>query len=81
MHLNPIIRDLFFTHNVHSILCVLGKSLKIQNPPQIPGFSLLQPSEMASLSKYRWQNRKESPKRSTNNGDVVEKVKRNVTSI
>ncbi len=56
-----------------------------KNNPQRPlnlishryrAFSLLQPSEMASLSNYRLQNRKERSNRSTNNGDNVEKVKR-----
>ena len=34
-------------------------------------FSLLQASEMASLSSFRWQNRKERTNRSTNNRDTV----------
>ncbi len=40
------------------------KSLKIYN------FSLVQPSEIASLTNSSWQNRKEGP----NNGDMVEKL-------
>ena len=36
----------------------------------------MKPSEMASLSNSRCQNRKERPNRSTNNGDVDEKAKR-----
>ncbi len=31
---------------------------------------------MATLSDSRWQNRKEGPNRSKNNGYIVEKVKR-----
>ena len=31
---------------------------------------------MASLSNSMWQNRKECPNRSTNNGDMTEKAKR-----
>ncbi len=30
-------------------------------------------SEMASISNTRWQNRKERPILSTNNGDIVDK--------
>ena len=57
----------------------LSKSLNIQNPPtDTDAFSLLQPSEMASLSNSRLQNREERPSRSTNNGDIVEKAKRDV---
>ena len=37
--------------------------------------------EMASLSNYRWQNRKEYPNRSTNNGDMDEKAKRLVSEL
>ena len=36
----------------------------------------IKPSEMAFLSNSRWQNRKERPNRSTNNGDMDEKAKR-----
>ena len=55
----------------------LSKSLNIQNPPtDTDAFSLLLPSEMASLSNSRLQNNKERANRSTNNGDMVEKAKR-----
>ena len=54
----------------------LKKSLKI---PSIPGFSLLQTTEMASLLNSRWQNRKERSNRSTNNGDMDEIAKHPVT--
>ncbi len=47
------------------------KSLKIQIPPP----AILQPSKMTFLSNSRWQNRKERPHRSKNNGDMVEKAK------
>ncbi len=30
---------------------------------------------MAFLSNYRWQNRKERPNRSTNNGDMADTAK------
>ena len=46
--------------------------------PQKLTFSLLQPSEMALLSNSRWQNRKERPNRSTNNGDIGENAKHSV---
>ncbi len=52
------------------------KSLKIQNSPPIPGFSLLWSSEMAFISNFRWQNRKERSNRSTNNGDIDTIAKR-----
>ena len=52
----------------------LNKHFKVPSVLHIPGFSLLQPSEMASFSHYRWQNR---PYRSTNIGDIiVKKAKR-----
>ncbi len=35
---------------------------------------------MASLSNCRWQNRKESPNQSTNNGGIVFEDKRDVVS-
>ncbi len=40
----------------------------------------MQPSEMASLSNFKWQTRKKRPNRSTNNGNMVEKAKREVVS-
>ncbi len=43
--------------------------------PQKLSFSLLQPSKMASLSYANWQNRKECPNRSNNNGDMAELAK------
>ncbi len=48
------------------------KSLKILNPQLIQGFSLLQSSEMVSISNSRWQNRKDHPNRFANNGDMDE---------
>ncbi len=45
------------------------------------GFLLLQPSEMASLSNSWWQNFKERPNGSTNNGDVYEKGKCPVSEL
>ncbi len=50
------------------------KSLKIQKPSPIPAISLLQPSEMDSLSNSRWQNCKDRPSQSTNNGYMFEKA-------
>ena len=45
----------------------------------------MQASYTASLTDSRWQNHKERPNRSTNNGDIDEKAKRpvseSVTSI
>ncbi len=38
----------------------------------------IKPSEMASLLNSSWQNRKESPNRSTNNEDITETPKRPV---
>ena len=49
------------------------KSLKIQKPP-IKG--IFTPG---TLSNSRWQNRKEHPNQSTNNGDIVGKAKRDVS--
>ncbi len=48
----------------------LPKSLKIQNPPKLPVFSLLQPSKMAFLL-----NSLKNPSKSgsTNNVDMVKK--------
>ena len=43
------------------------KSLKIQPHP----LKTRKSSEMASLSNARWQNRKESKNRSTNNGFLL----------
>ena len=40
----------------------------------------MKPSEMASLSNSRWQNCKDRPIGSTNNGDIFEKAKRDVVS-
>ncbi len=51
------------------------KSLKIQNTHRYLVFSALQPSEMASLSNFRCQNRREHPIRSINNGDMVHTAK------
>ena len=52
------------------------KSFEIQNLSPIWPFSLLKPSEIASSSNSRWQNRKERPNQCTNNGYVVKKAKR-----
>ena len=41
----------------------------------------MKPSEIASLSNSRKQNRKERPNRSTNNGDMDEKAKRLWVSV
>ena len=49
---------------------------KIKTPNRHRAFSLLQPSEIASLSNSWWQNRKERHNRSTNNGNMVEIAKR-----
>ena len=57
------------------------KSFKIQNPPPIPGLSLLHPSEMAFFAKSKWQNRKERPNRSTNNGDMDKIAKLPVSDL
>ncbi len=57
------------------------RSLKIQKtPPPITPFSFLHPSEMASLSNSRWQNRSEIPNSSSNNGYMVEKANYDVVS-
>ena len=40
----------------------------------------MKPSEMAFLSNSRWQNSKERPNRSTNNGHMVVKAKCDVVS-
>ena len=37
-------------------------------------------SEIASLTNSRWQNRKELSNRFTNNGDIVDKTKRDIVS-
>ncbi len=54
------------------------KSLKIQNPPSIPGFSLMEPSEF--FSSYQILDGKivERPNRSKNNGDIFKKAKRSL---
>ena len=36
-------------------------------------------SEMAALSNFRWQSRKEHPNQTTKNGDRVEKARRQVS--
>ncbi len=57
------------------------KSHKFNTPfPRYLAFLLFYPSEIAFSSNYRWQNRKESPNGSTNNGDMVDKAKRDVVS-
>ncbi len=48
----------------------------MQNPQLTPEFSLLQPTEKASLSNSREQNCKERPNRFKNNGYIAEKAKR-----
>ncbi len=54
----------------------MQKLLIISNPlGRYRAFSLLQPTKMGSLSNSRWKNCKESPNRSTNNGDMVDKFK------
>ena len=67
-----------------SFVLIANKSitflLKFKTPHQYRAFSLLQPSEMASVSNFGWQNRKERPNRFTNNGDRVEKAIRSVKS-
>ena len=45
--------------------------LKFKTLQRYRVFSLLQPSTMASLLNYKWQNRKERPNRSTNNEDMI----------
>ena len=53
------------------------KYLKIQKLTPIPVvFTPLAIRNGASISNSRWQNRKERPKRSTNNGYRAEKAKR-----
>ena len=55
------------------------KALKIQKPPLIPGIStLLQSSEMSSLSNFRWQTIQERLNRSKYNEDMAETAKRYV---
>ncbi len=49
-------------------------------PHRYRAFSLMQQSEMASLSNFRWQNREERPNISTNNGFMVDKAKSDVVS-
>ena len=39
----------------------------------------MKPSEIASSSNSRWQNRKERPYQSTNNGEMVKRAKRPVS--
>ncbi len=39
----------------------------------------MKPSEMASSSNSRWQNDKQCPNRSSNNGDMTERAKRPVS--
>ena len=52
------------------------KSYKILSPPlppkKPPRKCAMKQSEMAFLSNSRWQNRKERPNRSTNNGYIAE---------
>ena len=51
--------------------------IRIPFPPKKHGNV---PSEIASLSNFRWQNCKERPKQFQNNGDMVDKAKRGVVS-
>ncbi len=53
----------------------LIKKVKNQKKTFLPGIFT---SEMASLSNSSWQNHKERPNRSTNNGDMDKKAKRHV---
>ncbi len=54
------------------------KSLKIKLPPQKTRECAMKPLGIASLSNFRWQNRKERPYRSTHNEDIAEIAKRPV---
>ncbi len=38
----------------------------------------MKPSEMASFSNLRWQNREDRPNQSTINGDMADRIKRSV---
>ena len=62
-------------HGSHKVSSL--KSLKIRNPP--PTYSLLQPSNIASLSNSRWQNCQKRPNRSIISGNTAEKAKRPVS--
>ena len=53
----------------------LLNNLKFENPNRYRAFSLLQLTEMTSLSNSKLQNRKERLSRSTNNEDIDEKAK------
>ena len=81
--------DFEFLHQVSAAIKVLASSKSINTGPartteaylpkisnRYREFSPLQPSEMASLSNSRRQNRKGRPNRSTNNDEIVEKDKR-----
>ena len=58
------------------------KALKFKTPSNTRQFHSckLQPSEMASLSNYGWQNRKERPNVSKIKGDMFDKAKRDVVT-
>ena len=60
--------------NYRSAAKTLENHLKFENLHRYQIFSLLQPLEMASLSKERLN-------RSTNNGDMVEKTERDVVLL
>ncbi len=51
-------------------------SYKLKTQTDFGHFSLY-PLEMASSSNSRWHNCKECPHQSTNNGNMVDKAKRN----
>ncbi len=55
------------------------QNLKFKTTHRYRTFSLLRPSRMTSLSNSRWQNFKERPTQSTNNRNMVEKAKRDVS--
>ena len=69
---------MFAKKNLDHSGSALENHLKFKTRNRYRAFSLLKPSEMASLSKPTWQNRKERPNASTNNGDMAEKDKRPV---
>ena len=52
------------------------KSFKIQNLPKNMEMCHKKNSEMSFSSNSRWQNSKERPNRTTNNGDMAETAKR-----
>ena len=76
IHKSGHYKQLNYNLNKETTEAQLSKIIKNSKPPtNIEAFSLLQPSEMASLSSSSWQTSIERSNRSTTNGDMVEKAK------